>query len=236
MQQPNWTELILFVEDDRKVAAYVSHCLIEEGFETIVAYDGEQALKLLKTYNPTFVILDLMVSEDEGCEICRHLRRSCPVPILILTRMGKKLECISGISMGMYDDLTKPISPQELVDRIKDIFRRLSQYRFSGNNILRCGELALDTEKCKITRRGRSISATPVEFRLLHVLMAAPGRVFSRQEILDKVYPKGDNVVDRVIDVHIGNLRKKIEADKSTPKYILTVRGVGYQFRDGTSR
>lgn len=235
MQQSNWTELILFVEGDKKIAAFVSHCFKEEGFETIVAYDGKQALELLKTYNPTFVILDLAVSKEEGCEICRHLRRSCSVPILILTTMEKKLECISGISKGMHDYLVQPIYPQELVDRIKEIFRRLSQYQFSGNNIFRCGQLALNTEKCKVTLNGRSISVTPVEIRLLHVLMAAPGRVFSRQEILDKVYPMGDNVVDRVIDVHIGNLRKKIEVDKSTPKYILTVRGVGYQFRDGTS-
>jgi len=235
MQRSNWSELILFVEGDKKIAAVVSHCFEEEGLEIIVAYDGKQALELLKTCNPTFVILDLTASKNEGCEICRYLRGSCFVPILMLTTMEEKLECSTGLSMGMHDYRVKPINPQELVDRIKDIFRRLSQYQLSGNNIFQCGELAIDIEKCKVTLKGHPISVTPVEFRLLHLLMAAPGRAFSRLEILDKLYPMGDNVVDRVIDVHVGNLRKKIEIDKSAPEYILTVRGVGYQFRDGTA-
>lgn len=235
MEYRNWSEMILVVEDDKKVAALMSSYFEEEGFETIIAYDGKQASELLKTYSPTFVIMDLMLSKEDACEICRDLRRSSSIPLLILTATKEELECISGLSLGMYDYTIKPFSPQELVERIKAIFRRLSQYPLTGKSIFRCGELTLDSGKRRVTLKGHSVSLTPSEFRLLHALMAAPGRVFSRQELLDQLYPMGDSVVDRVIDVHIGNLRKKIEVDPSNPRCILTVRGAGYQFREHTA-
>jgi DNA-binding response OmpR family regulator len=235
MEYRNWSELILIVEDDRKVAALVSNHFEEEGFKTIIAYDGKQALESLKRHSPTFVILDLMLSKEGGCEVCRELRGSTTIPILILTATQEELERISGLSLGVDDYMVKPFSPQKLVERIKAIFRRLNQYPLTEKSILRCGELVLDPGRRRITLKGHSVSVTPSEFRLLHALMAAPGRVFSRQELLDQLYPMGDNVVDRVIDVHIGNLRKKIEVDPSNPRYILTAWGVGYQLKESTA-
>ncbi len=224
---------ILVVEDDKKTASLVALYLEREGFKTISANDGQQALELAKRHHPIFVILDLMLPNVDGWEVCRELRHTCDVPILILTAREEEMDRVLGLSLGADDYVVKPFSPRELMARVKAILRRVRPEPSRAKDQLSHGELTLDLEKRKVTLSGRPISLTIFEFNLLQVLMTSPGRVFSREELLDRMYPHGEAVIDRVIDVHIGKLRQKIEADLSKPRYILTVRGMGYQLAEG---
>jgi DNA-binding response OmpR family regulator len=224
---------ILIVEDDKKTASLLSLYLEREGFQTIVAYDGQQALELAQSHKPYFVILDLMLPRVDGWEVCRRLRQSSDVPILILTARGEEVDRISGLTLCADDYVVKPFSPREIVARVKAILRRGRLGRVAGKKILVFEDLRVDLEKYKVTLSGQLIPLTPHEFRLLQTLMTHPGRVFSRDELLDHLYPHQEAiVVDRVIDVHIGKLRQKIEKDPSNPQYIRTVRGIGYRFAD----
>ena len=224
---------ILIAEDDKKTASLVALYLEREGFRTIVAYDGQRALELAQRYSPIFVILDLMLPLLDGWEVCRQLRRSSDVPILILSAWQEEIDRVSGLTLGADDYVVKPFSPRELVARVKAILRRGRLGRTDEEQVLSHGDLALDPGKRKVTLRGNPVSLTPHEFNLLRTLMAVPGKVFTRDELLTKLYPREDVVViDRVVDVHIGKLRQKIEEDPTNPGYILTVRGVGYQFAE----
>jgi DNA-binding response OmpR family regulator len=227
---------VLIVEDDKKTASLISLYLEREGFQTVTAYDGQQALELARQVNPAFVILDLMLPLIDGWEVCRRLRQSSDVPILMLTARGEEIDRVSGLTLGADDYVVKPFSPRELVARVKTILRRGRLGTSKGKKILSQEDLVLDTEKYQVTLAGRPVPLTPHEFRLLHAFMAAPGRVFSRNELLTHLYPKHEAIViDRVVDVHIGNLRQKIEKDPSHPRYIVTVRGIGYKFAESGS-
>ncbi|MCA1615187.1 MAG: response regulator transcription factor [Acidobacteria bacterium] len=223
---------ILIAEDDKRTTSLLSTYLEREGFSTITAHDGREALELARRHDPIFVILDLMLPHVDGWEVCREVRRSSDVPILILSARGEAHERILGLSLGADDYVVKPFSPGEVVARVKTILRRMESGP-SRKEQLSCRELVLDLEKHKVILRGRAVSLTPSEYKLLEVLMTAAGRIFLREELLNHLYPSGEAVTDRVIDVHIGNLRQKIEDDLSKPKYILTARGLGYQFADG---
>jgi DNA-binding response OmpR family regulator len=230
MQQAVCAGPVLIVEDDTRIATLVTLYLEREGFTTRTAADGRQALELARRYPPSFVILDLMLPAVDGWEVCRALRRTSDVPILILTAREDELDRILGLELGADDYVVKPFSPRELVARVKAILRRARPDPARSTRLLSHGALALDRDKHKVSVGGQPVALTPSEFTLLQVLIAAPGRVFSRQELLDALYPAGDAVVDRVVDVHMGKLRQKIEADPTRPRYVLTVRSVGYQF------
>jgi DNA-binding response OmpR family regulator len=223
---------ILIAEDDKKTAALVVLYLEREGFQTLVAHDGQQALALAARYKPGFVILDLMLPSIDGWEVCRELRRTSDVPLLILSAREEELDRVLGLSLGADDYVVKPFSPRELVARIKAILRRTRAYPSTSQVLLSSGSLMLDRDKRKVTLKGHPVALTPSEYTLLQALMTVPGRVFSRQELLEHLYPNGDAVIDRVIDVHIGKLRQKIETDATQPRYVLTVRGIGYQFAE----
>jgi DNA-binding response OmpR family regulator len=223
---------ILIVEDDKKTASLVQLYLEREGFETVLAYDGGEALELARRHKPIFIILDLMLPVVDGWEVCRELRKSSDVPILMLTARGEEVDRISGLTLGADDYVVKPFSPRELVARVKAVLRRGPLRNTTEESILSQGDLVLDLEKRKVTLNDRPVQLTPHEYKLLWALMAKPGRVFTRDELLEHLYPGGEAVIDRVIDVHIGKLRQKIEADPSNPRYIQTVRGVGYQFEE----
>ncbi|HUL31379.1 MAG TPA: response regulator transcription factor [Thermodesulfobacteriota bacterium] len=224
---------ILIVEDDKKTASLVALYLEREGFQTLVAYDGQQALELAQRHKPIFVILDLMLPLLDGWEVCRQLRRSSEVPILILSAREEEIDRVSGLTLGADDYVVKPFSPRELVARVKAILRRGRLGLTKENHLLSFEGLVFDPEKHKVTLNGRPILLTPHEFHLLQTLMSSPGKVFTREELLARLYPRHEAVViDRVVDVHIGKLRQKIEKDPSNPKYILTVRGIGYQFAE----
>ncbi len=230
------TEKILVVEDDKKTASLIKLYLEREGFQTVIAYDGQQALKLAEQQRPIFVILDLMLPVLDGWEVCRRLRQSSDVPILMLTARGEEVDRVSGLTLGADDYVVKPFSPRELVARVKTILRRGRLEAPDHEKVLSFEELALDLEKHKVTLGERPILLTPHEFKLLQTLMTAPGKVFAREELLDRLYSHNEaTVIDRVVDVHIGKLRQKVEKDPSNPRYILTVRGIGYQFAERKS-
>ncbi len=223
---------ILIVEDDKKTASLVSLYLEREGFQTVLASDGLQALELARRHKPVLIILDLMLPRLDGWEVCRQLRQTSTVPILMLTARGEEVDRVSGLTLGADDYVAKPFSPRELVARVKAILRRARPQSPEGKNFLSHQNLMMDLEKRRATLNGRPLSLTPHEYKLLEALMSSPGKVFTRAELLDRLYPRGEAVVDRVIDVHLGKLREKIEEDPASPRYILTVRGVGYQFAE----
>ena len=226
---------ILIVEDDKKTASLVALYLEREGFQAVIAYDGQQALELANRNKPIFVILDLMLPMVDGWEVCRQLRQSSDVPILILSAREEEVDRVSGLTLGADDYVVKPFSPRELVARVKAILRRGRLATTKERKLLSFRGLVLDEEKRKVTLHGNPVLLTPHEFNLLKALLASPGKVFTRNELLARIYPRHEAlVIDRVIDVHIGKLRQKIERDPSNPTYVLTVRGIGYQFAEAT--
>lgn len=219
---------ILIVEDDRNTAALVATYLGREGFATVQVHDGAQALELMRRQPLGFVILDVMLPGCDGWEVCRELRRTSDVPILMLTAREEEIDRVLGLSLGADDYVVKPFSPRELVERVKAILRRARPVPTGA--VLVHGGVALDPQRHTVTVDGRPVELTAAEFKLLHALMAAPGRVLSRDELLGRLYAHGETVVDRVVDVHIGHLRQKLGDDPEAPHYIVTVRGFGYKF------
>jgi DNA-binding response OmpR family regulator len=222
---------ILIVEDDRNTAALVAAYLEREGFRTRQIHDGAEALALARRRPPGFVILDVMLPGIDGWEICRELRKFSDVPILLLTAREEEIDRVLGLSLGADDYVVKPFSPRELVERVKAILRRARSAHLP-DGVLARGGIVLDPARHKVTANGRPVELTAVEYKLLQALMSAPGRLLSREELLGRLYPHGETVVDRVIDVHIGKLRQKIGDDPEAPRYIRTVRGFGYRFAD----
>lgn len=222
---------ILIVEDDRNTSALVATYLEREGFVTIAAYDGEEALRQARLRDPGFVILDVMLPKVDGWEICRQLRKFSDVPILMLTAREEEIDRVMGLSLGADDYVVKPFSPRELVERVKAILRRARPGPLREKRII-SGGLELDQEKHRVSVDGAPVYLTSSEYKLLQALMSSPGRVFSRSELLERFYEHGETVIDRVIDVHIGKLRQKIEDDPANPHRILTVRGFGYRFAE----
>jgi DNA-binding response OmpR family regulator len=221
-------ETILIAEDDPNIAALVARYLEREGFTALVAEDGETALALARR-GPALVVLDLMLPRLDGWEVCRALRKESDVPVVMLTAREDEVDRVAGLSMGADDYVVKPFSPRELVERIKAVLRR-ARRPGAGEGVRRAGALTLDPERHRVTVDGEPVALTPSEFTLLAALMRAPGRVFTRRELLDRLHGVQGVVVDRVVDVHVGKLRRKIEADPAHPVYVLTVRGIGYRF------
>lgn len=223
---------ILIAEDDRNTSALVATYLQREGFATLAAYDGEEAMQLARSKAPGFIILDIMLPGIDGWEICRQLRKFSDVPILMLTAREEEIDRVLGLSLGADDYVVKPFSPRELVERVKAILRRVRPQPVRNDRAMAHGALVLDPEKHKVSAGGAVINLTGSEYKLLLTLMSSPGRVFSRSELLDRICEHGETVIDRVIDVHIGKLRQKIEEDPARPHLILTVRGFGYRFAE----
>jgi len=221
---------VLIAEDDKKTASLVSLYLEKDGFETIIAHDGKQALDLAREKRPVCVILDIMLPLVDGWDVCREIRSFSDVPIIMLTARREEMDRISGLTMGADDYVVKPFSPRELVARVRAVLRR---GRTRQETVLTYGDLTMDLEKRMVSLKGKPVFLTPHEYRLLEALLSAPGKSFTREELLEHLYPKGEAVViDRVVDVHIGKLRQKIETDPASPKLILTVRGMGYRFAE----
>jgi DNA-binding response OmpR family regulator len=223
---------VLIVEDDLNTATLVKTYLEREGFSTLTAADGEKALHLARQKDPGFVILDIMLPKLDGWEVCRRLRTFSDVPVLMLTAREEEIDRVTGLSLGADDYVVKPFSPRELVARVKAILRRSRPLPAADTRKLVCGPLELDQEKHRVSLNNTPVTLTSSEYKLLQTLMQAPGRVFSRNELLNVFYQHGEIVIDRVIDVHIGKLRQKIEARPAQPQFIITVRGFGYSFTD----
>ena len=230
---PSSEKTVLVIEDDRNTATLVALYLKREGFRVLTAGDGEAGLSLAERHRPNLVILDLMLPKADGWEVCRRLRQKSEVPIIMLTARGEEIDRVSGLTLGADDYIVKPFSPRELVARVKAVLRRAPRPDHGRQAILSHSDVQLDLEKRQLRVAGRPVAITPHEYALLETLMSAPGRVLNRDELLSRLYPQGETVViDRVVDVHIGKLRQKIEMDPSAPRYILTVRGVGYKFAE----
>jgi DNA-binding response OmpR family regulator len=225
-------DTVLVVEDDPNTAALVATYLEREGFSTVLIHEGDRAIRAEEECHPVFVILDVMLPKVDGWEICRELRRRSNVPILMLTAREEEIDRVAGLAMGADDYVVKPFSPRELVERVKAILRRSRPTPQAPPAVLSFDGLELDPEKHRIARDGRPVTLTSSEYKILHALMSSPGKAFSREELLNHCYRHGEVVIDRVIDVHVGKLRQKIEDDPSRPRYILTVRGHGYRFSD----
>jgi two-component system OmpR family response regulator len=222
---------ILVVDDERKIVEIVKAYLEKDGFKVIAAFDGRSALEQYRRSSPNLVILDLMLPEVSGWDVCRKIRQQSDVPVIMLTARDETTDKIVGLELGADDYVTKPFDPKELVTRVKAVLRR-SEVLPEGSGYLCVAGLEIDIDKRRVTRHGLVIELTPLEFDLLRAMAEQPGRVFSRMQLLDKV--QGDAYVgyDRTIDSHIKNLRKKIESDPNHPHHIITVYGVGYKLED----
>ncbi len=222
---------VLVVDDDAKTVELVKLYLSRDGYRVLVANDGIEALRLTRESRPDLVVLDLMLPGIDGLEICRTLRSESDVAIIMLTARTTDEDKLAGLSLGADDYVTKPFSPKELAARVRAVLRRLPGER--GPVEIKRGELTLNFLKQEATVAGRSVKLTPVEFKLLGVLIKEPGRVFSRAELIEKALGYDYKGFDRTIDVHILNLRSKIEVDPKRPRYIKTAYGAGYKFCEG---
>jgi DNA-binding response OmpR family regulator len=220
---------VLVVDDDHKLISLVRMYLEREGFHVIAAYDGPQALALFERHRPGFVILDVMLPRLDGIAVCRRMRKHSAVPILMLTARVEEVDKLVGLSVGADDYVTKPFSPRELVARVRAILRRAGGPERTAPRIVR-GDLLMDVERHEVFVGDREVRLTAIEYKLLQALMEFPGRAFTRDQLLAHVYAFNEaEVVDRAVDVHIGKLRDKLGDDPARPRYIETVRGVGYK-------
>ncbi len=222
---------ILVVDDEADLVELVSYNLKKEGFAAESASDGEEALSKVRKKHYDLVILDLMLPGIQGTELCRILRsdsRTARTPIIMLTAKGEEVDRVIGLEMGADDYVTKPFSPRELVARVKAVLRRLPGEHPSGERLLKIGGLEIDRERYSVTVKGRPVKLSATEFRLLLYLAERKGKVFSREQLLDAVWLDEAFVEPRTVDVHIRRLRSQIEDDPADPKYIRTLRGVGY--------
>jgi two-component system OmpR family response regulator len=225
---------ILVVEDDRTLLDVIKYNLAKEGYSVITATDGIQAIEVARHDKPQLIILDIMLPKLDGFEVCRILRREMTVPILMLTAKTEEIDKVVGLEIGADDYMTKPFSMREFISRIRAILRRsemLKQQTIEGQeSTIRFGDLEVAPDRHIVSRGNTVIELTPKEFDLLVFLMRNRGRVFSRDHLLDKVWGYDYAGDTRTVDVHIRWLRQKIEFDPAHPRYIATVRGVGYKF------
>jgi DNA-binding response OmpR family regulator len=223
---------ILVVDDEPHIVELVRYNLVQEGFEVLAAYDGHEAVEKLRQGPPIdLVILDIMLPYIDGLEVLRILRRESQIPVLILTAKGGELERVLGLEVGADDYVTKPFSPRELVARVKAILRRTSPAEPARPGPLRIGDLVLDPATHEVTVGGKPLELTTKEFELLQLLMRHPRRVFTRDMLLERLWGPDYFGSSRTVDMHISRLREKLGDDPANPRYIATVRGVGYRLR-----
>ncbi len=224
-------ETILVVDDEPQIVRLVRAYLEEAGYRVAIAYDGEEALYAARQEKPDLIVLDILMPRMDGLEFIRQIRREQDVPIIVLTARSEETDRIVGLEMGADDYVTKPFSPRELVARVKAVLRRTRARPSSP--VLRVGPITLDRDQRLVTVNGEPVSLTPTEFAILEAMMQAPGRAFTRAELLEAAQGIAFESYERTIDAHIKNLRRKIEAEPSRPQHILTVRGVGYRLVGG---
>ena len=228
------TPRILLVDDEQSVQELLSYPLRKDGYEVVQAADGKEALELFGESNFDLVVLDVMMPRMDGLECCRRLRASSPVPIIMLTAKSEEVDKIVGLELGADDYITKPFSVREFRSRVKALLRRsaMSLEPDDGEEVVEAGDLRIDPLKRTVTVDGEPVELTFVEYELLLAMAGSPGRVWSRDQLLGQVWGSSDYRDPRTVDVHIRHLREKIEKEPASPEYLLTVRGVGYRFRD----
>ena len=229
------TPTILLVDDEDSVRKVLAFPLEKDGYEVVQAADGEEALTRFDERDIDLVVLDIMLPRLDGLEVCKRLRAKSTVPIIMLTARDDELDKVIGLELGADDYITKPFSIREFRSRVRALLRRATALQAPApadeERIERDG-LVIDVPRRAVEMRGEPVQLTYVEFELLRALAAQPGRVFSRRMMLEALWKSADYRDPRTIDVHVRHLREKLEAEPRTPEYILTVRGVGYRFRD----
>jgi two-component system, OmpR family, response regulator BaeR len=219
------TGKILIVEDEPKLATLLSDYLVASGFETSCLGDGTGVAKWVQEGKPDLVLLDLMLPGRDGVEVCREIRMFSHVPIIMVTARIEEIDRVLGLEMGADDYICKPFSPREVVARVKAVLRRTQDGRTVQSQMV-----VLDEDRYRATLHGDDLGLTAVEFKLLQIMIASPGRIFGRQQLIDRIYPDLRTVSGRTIDSHIKKLRRKIEALEPQAKIIHSVYGVGYKF------
>ncbi len=226
---------ILLVDDEDSVQSLLTYPLERDGFRVVSARDGEEALRLFAAEPIDLVVLDIMLPKLDGLEVCKRLRAESSVPIIMLTARDDEFDTVLGLELGADDYITKPFSIREFRSRVRALLRRAAAPRAGdreNDEVIEVGELRIDVPRRTVEVRGQEAQLTFVEFELLRVLATAPGRVFSRRQLLERLRGGADYREPRTIDVHVRHLREKIERNPHEPELILTVRGVGYRFRE----
>jgi DNA-binding response OmpR family regulator len=221
---------ILVVDDDKKIVDLVTLYLKKDGYHVFAAYDGQQAIEMARRKQPDLVVLDLMLPQVDGMDVCRILRAESPLPIIMLTGRSTDDDKLKGLDLGADDYVTKPFNPRELLARIRAVLRRTAGKEEAGPLEVCFGDMVMDFVRHELRANEQVINLTPTEFRLLQVLIQEPGRAFSRLDLLEQAFGYDYEGLERTIDVHIMNLRKKIEPEPGRPRYVVTVPGLGYRF------
>ncbi|MGC4853330.1 response regulator transcription factor [Micromonospora sp. DT4] len=220
---------VLIAEDDEKQAELVRRYLEREGHTVVVVGDGRAALEQVRQHPPELLILDVMMPKVDGLDVCRILRRESDLPVLMLTARTTEEDLLLGLDLGADDYMTKPYSPRELVARVRTLLRRGQRAARVADPVLRVGALHVDPVRHEVRADGRRVDCTPGEFQLLQAMAAQPGRVFTRDQLLGHLHGFDRYITGRTVDVHVMNLRRKIEANPRKPTRLLTVYGVGYK-------
>ncbi|MDR7555420.1 MAG: response regulator transcription factor [Armatimonadota bacterium] len=221
---------ILVVDDEPEITAILRRYLEQDGYRVVEARDGRQALEAFRRERPHLVVLDLMLPEIDGWEVARQIRAAGNTPIIMLTARSEETDRLVGLGLGADDYVVKPFSPREVAARVRAVLRRATGE--VPAEVLAVGDLEIDTGRMEVRRGGETITLTPTEFRLLAALARAPGRVFTRLQLIDQVYGHAFEGYDRTIDAHVKNIRQKLEPDPRRPRYLLTVHGAGYRLAD----
>jgi DNA-binding response OmpR family regulator len=226
-------QTVLVVDDEEAIAEAVRARLESEGFRVLVAGDGPRAIELHRREHPDLVVLDLMLPGMDGLEVCKEIQRTSWTPVLMLTAKTEEADKVAGFAVGADDYLTKPFSLRELASRVKAILRRIERVRAmeSDGPIVRDG-LEVDASRRRVTVDGDEIQLTPLEFEILATLARDPGVVFSREQLMDRVWGYQDYAGGRVVDSHVARIRRKLGEDGNDPRFVRTVHGVGYAFQD----
>jgi len=222
---------VLVVEDEIEIARVVRDYLRNAGFEVIVVGDGGSAVASVRSAKPDLLVLDLGLPGRDGLDVAREIRRWSDTPIVMLTARGDETDRVVGLEIGADDYVVKPFSPKELVARVRAVLRR-TRTAARGDEIVRAGDVEIDTAKMRVSVGDTQVDLTPTEFQLLATLAREPGRVFTRSQLLDAVHGVAIESYERAIDAHVKNIRRKLEPTPGSPRYIVTVHGVGYRFAD----
>lgn len=227
---------ILVAEDDPKQAHLVRVYLEREGHSVLVVGDGRSALEQYRLRRPDLLVLDVMMPGTDGLDVCRVLRTESDVPILLLTARTTEDDVLLGLDIGADDYLTKPYSPRELAARVRALLRRSGKLHAGNQAVLAVGDLEVDAGRFEVRVGGRMVALTAKEFGILEVLASEPGRVFTRAQIIDRAFGFDHYVLERTVDAHVMNLRRKLEPDTAEPRYVQTVYGRGYRLAEPQSR
>ncbi len=222
---------ILVVDDEPKIIQLTQDYLENAGFSVMSAGDGERALTVIQVEKPDLVVLDLGLPDMDGLDVCRLIRKTSNLPIIMLTARDEETDKLVGLELGADDYITKPFSPKELVARVRSVLRR-SELAQEEREVIRVGDVTLDLPRMRVTVGGDEIDLTATEFQLLQALASQPGRIFTRSQLLNAVHGVAIESYERAIDAHIKNIRRKLEPVPREPRYIQTVYGVGYRFSD----